>query len=298
MLKILTSMLLLKLYLFSNANIVLYNAYGNENELLIQGRMQKPRAFKEVSTKDSWLRNAYRRAKEIKADDIKNKEILLNIEGKIYKSKGDDEGYFSFDINSSKPLKSGYIDIFLKIKDEKTKQKAKALILTAPALGIISDFDDTLVVSNVPNKIKLAFNTIFKNYKQRKEVEGMATWFKKILAKNPKDIPSTLFIISGSPQQLSRTIEGFLNYHNFPKHTLILKKAHGKKKDPLTDQFTYKVQKIEKLIQLYPNIRWYMFGDSGEKDKMVYSYIKTKHPKNVIKFFIRDTKSEKILEYK
>jgi len=253
---------------------------------------------KSQDASDSWIRNAYRRAKEVKADDIKNKEIIANINGNLYKSRGDSEGYFSFDINSSKAFKSGYIDIFLNIKGNRDKAKAKAVILTKPAAGIISDFDDTLVVSNVTNKLKLGINTLFKNYKQRKAVKIMAKWFKEILAKNPKNSPSALFIISGSPQQLSKAVEGFLNYHNFPKHTLILKKAHGDKKDPLTDQFAYKVQKIEKLIKLYPNIRWYMFGDSGEKDRKVYAYVKNKYPKNVLKYYIRDVESGEILEYK
>jgi len=295
-LRVVVLVFLLNLYLFSNSNIVIYNAYGNANELIIQGRMQKPRAFKDVNASDSWIRNAYRRAKEVKANDIKNKEIIANINGKLYVSRGDSEGYFSFDIKSSKPLHSGYIDIFLNIKGNKDRAKTKALIITKPAVGIISDFDDTLVVSNVLNKLKLAINTAFKNYKQRKAVEGMATWFKEILAKNPKNSQSALFIISGSPQQLFKPIEDFLNYHNFPKHTLILKKAHGDNKDPLTNQLAYKVQKIEKLIKLYPNIKWYLFGDSGEKDREVYAHIKAKYPKNVIKYFIRDVKSGDILE--
>jgi len=291
MFKLLLLVILLNLYLFSNSNIVVYSAYGNANELIIQGRMQKPREFRDVNASDSWIRNAYRRAKEVKADDIKNKEIIANINGNLYVSRGDSEGYFSFDINSSKAFKSGYIDIFLNIKGNKDRAKAKAVILTKPAVGIISDFDDTLVVSNVTNKLKLGINTLFKNYKQRKVVKIMAKWFKEILAKNPKNSPTALFIISGSPLQLSKAVEGFLNYHNFPKHTLILKKAHGDKKDPLTDQFAYKVQKIEKLIKLYPNIRWYMFGDSGEKDSEVYAYIKNKYPKKVIKYNIRDIKT-------
>jgi phosphatidate phosphatase APP1 len=297
MLKILLTLILINMYLFSNSNIVIYSAYGNAKELIIQGRMQKPRDFKEVNASDNWLRNVWRRAKEVKADDIKNKEIFTNIDGITYKTKGDSEGYYSFDVLLAKPLKNGYKDIFLQIKGNKELAKVKALILTKPAVGIISDFDDTLIVSNVPNRLKLGINTVFKNYKQRKAIKGMATWFKEILAKNPKNTPSTLFILSGSPQQLFKPIEGFLNYRNFPKYTLILKKAHGDNKDPLTDQFAYKVQKIEKLIKLYPNIKWYMFGDSGEKDREVYSYIEAKYPNKVIKFFIRDIKSGEIKKY-
>ncbi|HHH20786.1 MAG TPA: DUF2183 domain-containing protein, partial [Nitratifractor sp.] len=98
----------------------------------------------------------------------------------------------------------------------------------------------------------------------------------------------------GSPQQLFTPIEGFLNFHHFPKHVTILKKAHGDNKDPLTDQFAYKMQKIERLIGLYPNMKWVMFGDSGEKDAEVYRYIKEKYPDRVIRYYIRDIESGEI----
>ena len=98
-------------------------------------------------------------------------------------------------------------------------------------------------------------------------------------------------------QSLSTPIEQFLEYYNFPKHTLILKKSHGENLDPLSDQFAYKTQKIERLIKLYQNMQWLMFGDSGEKDAEVYKAIKEKYPKKVIRYYIRDVESGEIKEY-
>ena len=159
----------------------------------------------------------------------------------------------------------GFQKITLHINGNKNLHKTNATIIDSiPLLGIISDFDDTMIVSDVTNKIKLGFNMMFKNYKQRTLVPSILERFKKILAQNPKGMPSTLFILTGSPQQLFTPIEQFLDYYHFPKRTLILKKSHGENLDPLTDQFAYKTQKIERLIKLYPNMKWVMFGDSGE----------------------------------
>ena len=289
---------MINLYLYSDSNIVIYSVYGNANRVIIQGRMQKIKNFKDANISDNWIENAYRRIKEVKTDEIKNRIITAKIDGYIYTTRGDDEGYFNFDINTQKPLKSGYKNILLQIEGNKNYKIAKAFVLNQRAIGIISDFDDTLIVSNVTNKLQLSINTIFKNYKQRKVVDGMASWFKEILSKNPKNTPNPLFIISGSPQQLYNTIENFLKYHHFPKHILLLKKINGKNRNSITEQFTYKIKKIEKIIKLYPKVKWYMFGDSGEKDKKVYSYIKAKYPRKVVKFFIRDVESGEFIEYK
>jgi len=273
---------------------VVYSAYGNDHEIVIQGRVQEEQSFKQANVADSWLQNLWRRLKDIKPKDIEDKLVTVYIDGLSFATKSDSEGYFSFDINTTAALKSGYKEIFIATQGNRDRQRTKVLIITQPLIAVLADFDDTLILSNVTNKWILGINTMFKNYKQRKAVSGMADWFKEILAKNPSNTPSPLFILSGSPQQLFRPIEAFLNYHHFPKHTLLLKKAHGEHKDPLLNQFVYKVKKIEKLFKLYPQNKWYMFGDSGERDREVYSYLKAKYPKKIINFFIRDIKSGKV----
>ena len=139
--------------------------------------------------------------------------------------------------------------------------------------------------------MKLISNTFFKNYKQRKAVPGMAERFGKILEKNPSRAPSALFFLSGSPNQLSASIEKFLDYHHFPKHVLLTKKIHGKASVSLFEQFHYKAEKIGALIRMYPGMKWVLFGDNGENDKEVYTYIGKKYPEKIEGIFIRDIHS-------
>jgi len=283
---------------YAKDNIVIYHAYGNNHYMIVQGRMERERDFKSVSNDDGWIRNLWRRAKQVKADDIESADINLSINHESFKTKGDDEGYFSFNVQTKQRLNMGYQKIILQIAGNKHLHEANATIIdTTPLVGIISDFDDTLIISEVTDKISLGINTMFKNYKQRILVPTMIERFTKVLSQNPKGTPSTLFILTGSPQQLFTPIEKFLNYHHFPKHTLILKKAHGDNQDPLTDQFAYKTQKIERLIKLYPNMKWVMFGDSGEKDAEVYKAMQEKYPHKVMRYYIRDVDSGKIKEY-
>ena len=77
----------------------------------------------------------------------------------------------------------GFQKITLHINGNKNLHKTNATIIDSiPLLGIISDFDDTMIVSDVTNKIKLGFNMMFKNYKQRTLVPSILERFKKILA--------------------------------------------------------------------------------------------------------------------
>jgi len=298
LLLLLGTVLLWSLTLQANDNILVYHAYGNANNILIQGRMEEKKTFSEAKKDDNWFQNIWRTVRQVKGDELKNQTIYALLNGEKFETKGDDEGYFEFDITTKQALKTGYEKIVLYIKGNSDADETDVTIIgEEPLVGIISDFDDTMIVSDVTNKLKLGYNTVFKNYKQRTVVPTMGERFQKILAQNPKDVPSTLFILSGSPQQLFFAVEDFLAFHHFPKHTLILKKAHGDHKDPLTDQFAYKTEKIERLIKLYPNMRWVMFGDSGEKDAEIYKFIKKKYPKKVISYHIRDVESGAILAY-
>jgi len=283
----------------SKDNIEVYNAYGNEQKIFIQGRMLVKREFHQVQKDDTWFSNFWRRIKEIKNNEIKDTKIQATIKNQSYETKGDDEGYFEFNIKSKELLSTGYEPINLQIENNPMAYKTQATIINSQQrlLGVICDIDDTVMVSNVPNKFKLMMNTLFKNYKQRKVVPTMVKRIQKLLAQNPKDTPSTLFFISGSPQHLFKPIEAFLNYNHFPKRTIILKKIHGDNKDPLTNQLAYKSQKIEQLIQLYPNMKWVMFGDSGEKDKEVYELMRKRYPTKVRKFYIRNVDTGEIKGY-
>jgi phosphatidate phosphatase APP1 len=280
-------------------NILVYNAYGNAHHIFIQGRMEEKKNFSEAQEDDNWFQNLWRTLRQVKGKEIKNRTIFALINGEKFQTQGDDEGYFEFDIITQHALQTGYKKIALNIEGNSDASETEVTIIgSEPLVGIISDFDDTIIVSNVTNKIELGYNTVFKNYKQRTVVPTMLERFEKILEQNPKDAPSTLFILSGSPQQLFFAVEDFLTFHHFPKHILILKKAHGDNKDPLTDQFAYKTQKIERLINLYPTMQWVMFGDSGERDVEVYQFIKKKYPSKVSAYYIRDVKSGVIRAYR
>jgi len=295
---LLLSLILSSSTLHAKDNIVIYHAYGNTHQIVIQGRMVKKKPFKVANKEDGWFKNLWRKIREIEGNELKNQTIYASITHEKFKTKGDDEGYFEFHITTQKALKTGYAKVYIHIEKNANIHESNVTIIDSqPLIGIISDFDDTIIVSDVTHKIQFAQNTLFKNYKQRKVVPSMLERFQKILAQNPKDTPSTLFILTGSPQQLFIPIENFLTYHHFPKRTLILKKIHGDHKDPISDQFAYKTQKIEQLIKLYPNIKWIMFGDSGQKDPQIYKAIQEKHPNSIINYYIRDVESGEIKEY-
>jgi len=276
--------------LLAEADIQLHTCYGNPHQLIVEGRILNEREFKESSKEDSWVTNGWRKVKHLINDEHENIALTLKINETLYHGKTDDEGYFEFEVLNQKTPWKNHENIELSLDELNTSIHASALIIDDNVkVGVISDFDDTVIVSDVTDKLSLLKNTFFKNYKQRQVVEGMREHFKKIL--NPN---TPLFFVTGSPKQLQPVIHQFLNFHNFPERTLITKKAHGDNADELFDQIAYKQGKIEKLMILFPNIQWVCFGDSGEKDREVYELLAKKYPKKVQGIFIRNVESKTI----
>ena len=279
MVLVLFLMMLVEQLMGVNNYIELYSAYTNGSRVVIEGRVIDT---KDKKTKESKLYSAFFN------DEKKGVTLYLNIHGEQFVIKSDNEAYFSFDIKPKNELKRGE-NIGLKTSEEGSLQKIKPFFPSSKEhIGVISDFDDTVLISDVTHKGKLLYNTFFKNYKERKLVVDVAQKIKNTLLKNKLQEDIALFFISGSPHQLNNSINNFLDYHTFQKRAVLTKKIHGAKKDSLHATVSYKYEKIVKLIKMYPHVKWVFFGDSGEKDSEIYQKVLTNYPKRVEKIYIRD----------
>ena len=279
--KILLILLITTFTLFAKPDITIYNAYSNNGTIYINGRLIKE-DFIDSSKSDSIFKNIINKTKLLFHNELKNSKVYILVNKKLYSTTSDEEGYFDISIKQ----KSHKATIFTNKESEALN--VDILQYNNPKVGIISDFDDTIIVSNVPNRLKLIQNTLTKNYKQREIVKKTEDKIKSLLRKYPK---TPFIVVSGSPYQLYRPIKNFLNYHKFPKAVVLLKQIHGVNKEPI-DQFKYKVAKIERLFKHFPKTKWYLFGDSGEKDREVYQYLKREYPNRVVEFSIREVSKE------
>jgi len=265
--------------------IEVYSAYTNGKKIVVEGRIIDSKDKKSSSSK---VFGAFFN------DEKKNVAITLEVNKKKYIHKSDDEGYFLFELSNLKSIVAQQ-HISLHTKEKASLQNIELFYPSLEAhIGVISDFDDTVIVSNVTHKTKLLYDTFFKTYKERELVDEVEKKIKSILKSNTNRGESALFFISGSPYQLQNNMKLFLDFHAFPKRTVLTKKIHGSKHDSLFASVSYKYDKIVKLFQMYPHLKWVFFGDSGEKDPEIYLKVLKNYPNRVVDIYIRDVKSKKL----
>ena len=158
----------------------------------------------------------------------------------------------------------------------------------ANLFGLISDLDDTVLVTEVNSTRRMLANTLLRNPLQREAVPGTAALYHRLAARNPDAAAAPIFYLSASPRQLHFAIETFLGHNGFPPGVLITKRVtNDDTSEPLLDQMAYKKAKIEEILARLPRVRFTLIGDDGERDPEIYDEIRKLHPERIEAIWIR-----------
>lgn len=153
--------------------------------------------------------------------------------------------------------------------------KTVAHLVGEEGLGVISDIDDTVKVTEVFHGVTAVLrNTFLKTFKP---VHGMASLFRGWAEAQG----ASFHYVSKSPPELFEPLSEFLEQEGFPVSSLHLCPLLGK------SRADFKLRQVTSLLKQFPGRKFLLVGDSGEKDAEVYAQLLRKHPGQVLKAFIR-----------
>lgn len=131
---------------------------------------------------------------------------------------------------------------------------------------VVSDIDDTILVTQVTSTRRLVYNSLFKKLEERQPVKGASEFYQNIA--NQKLIygkPHFIYL-SSSPSYFSRLLKAFVAKNKFPQGSLVLKKSL------LSGEHTeHKGVWLKKIATRYSDKPLVLIGDSGEQDPEIYS---------------------------
>lgn len=161
-------------------------------------------------------------------------------------------------------------------------------LMQETGLSVISDIDDTIKVSQVLDRRALVRNTFYKPFEP---VAGMAAVYRAW----SNSANAQFHYVSASPWQLYTPLAGFMRGNGFPAGTFHLKDFRIKDQtffDLFRSPERYKHSVIEPLLERFPNRRFILVGDSGEKDPEIYGAIARAHRRQIARILIRDVTGE------
>ncbi|QNA99994.1 App1 family protein [Massilia sp. Se16.2.3] len=204
-------------------------------------------------------------------------------------------GYFSFDLRLPAPLAGGIHTVELDLPDERhpdgspVAASAEVMVPQAGArYGIISDIDDTVLWTNVTNKLNMALMLARSNAHTRKPFKGVAAFYRALHGGVSGSDGNPLFYVSSSPWHLYGPLLDFLRLQGIPVGPLLLRELNVRDVLKLTQHGSHKLDKIELILSFYPDMQFVLIGDSGEQDPEIYAEVVRRHPESVRMIYIRN----------
>jgi phosphatidate phosphatase APP1 len=281
--------------------IDVYDGYGRTDFFEVSGRLYSERRVDEVNETDSRLRNLVNTSKRFMINDAEQVWIEVTVQGRVHEVLSDAQGRFCVAFDAGDALSPGPSPVAVKLSSRNQKRMqaeigTAMLILHEPhsnRVGIISDIDDTVLITQATSKVKLLSNTFLRNYLTQQEVPGMSTLYRAIHYGPQGDGYDATHFVSSSPSHLYRRINQFLQYRQFPEGSIDLKRIGlGKTADSLFDHEGYKLGKIRRIFETFPKRRYVLFGDSGEHDPEIYRQIAQEYPGRVVGVYIHNVTGE------
>jgi phosphatidate phosphatase APP1 len=267
---------------------VVYPGLGDARGFTIEGRLIENRHGATEQPRDRWTTNLWRSVRRLVNDEQANVPLVLHSGAQSWRVTTDAEGYFRLEAEVSDRVPGWQRLEVRTLSGQRLGEGRWLLVAPENTLGILSDVDDTIQVSEVTDKSRLLANTLLRNSMQRQAVAGVADYYRRQLATNPQPAAAAMIYLSASPRQLSGAIEQFLEHHRFPPGVLITKKVtNDADHEPLTDQAAYKTARIEAVFARLPHVRFVLVGDDGERDPEIYDAIRARHPQRVSAILIR-----------
>ncbi|MBI5160807.1 MAG: DUF2183 domain-containing protein [Micrococcales bacterium] len=150
--------------------------------------------------------------------------------------------------------------------------------------GIVSDIDDTVMVTALPRPFLAAWNSFVLNEHARNPVPGMAVLYERLLRAHPG---SPVVYLSTGAWNVAPTLRRFLGRNLYPAGALLLTDW-----GPTYDRWfrsgpEHKRQNLRRLVDEFPNVRWLLVGDDGQHDEELYGEIAAAAPERIAGVAIR-----------
>jgi phosphatidate phosphatase APP1 len=272
-----------------------YLGFGNAGKLWVKGRVLDERGFREQSPQDSRWSNLVALYQRLESDQVAGERVRAHFQGQSHDTVTDRGGYFSFEIVPQEPLPGGSQTVALELPDTRgedgqpLRANAEVLVPAATArFGIISDIDDTVLWTNVTNKLNMALMLARSNAHTRKPFKGVAAFYRALNHGAGGNEDNPVFYVSSSPWHLFGPLVEFLRVQGIPIGPLLLRELGLREVFKLTNHRNHKLDKIELILRFYPDMQFVLIGDSGEQDPEIYAEVVRRHPKSVRVIYIRN----------
>jgi len=288
-----------RLGLYKPLQIVPYRSYGTVTRLYVKGRILAYKNITSAAENDTLLKNLLNMYRRFESDEVRDAVVEVTFNGQKIKTVTDREGYFTLNLEPQQPLELPDIwhEVELELLEASLSSfeagvKTEAHVLVPPPdaeYGIISDIDDTIVLTSATDLIQMSKHTFTNNARTRLPFAGVSAFYRSLqLGRNGKH-NNPFFYVSSSPWNMYDLLHDFLDLNDLPAGPLLLR-DFGLKQNKFfgSDHMSHKFKEIQNILLTYPHLNFILIGDSGQEDPTIYREVINEFPGRIICSYIRD----------
>lgn len=284
-------------------DIKLYRGYANKKELVVFGHVVE----KYPSGDHKYTRKGFRYARTIiqlfSIKTIPNLKLVLKVGSVVAETRAEEDGYFRFQVPFTEHLDGGWHQYEVSLDDEvnghlyQTTRQEEFFLPYESSYGIISDIDDTFLISHSRRSFKKLFVLLSRNVQARKPFDDVVKHYQLLSFASrihPLEHNNIFFYVSSSEWNLYDMIVRFAQLNGLPKAILKLKKIKSGLDDFVmtgAGSHGHKFRKIHNIVEFYPELQFILLGDDSQKDPEIYEEICNQFPANIRAVYIRQTRT-------
>jgi phosphatidate phosphatase APP1 len=208
--------------------------------------------------------------------------VRIQVGDEVHEARTDRSGYI--DCRMKGDLKPGWARVRLTTEGAEPAEAPIRVVDPRVRFGVISDIDDTVMVTALPRPLLAAWNTFVLDEHARMAVPGMAVLYERLVNANPG---APVFYISTGAWNVAPTLTRFLSRHLYPAGPLLLTDWGPTQDRIFRSGQEHKRTTLARLATEFPDVKWLLIGDDGQHDQEIYSEFAHDHPENVAAVAIR-----------
>lgn len=266
--------------------VVPYAGYGSPHWARVLGRVvlaKEPKPGSRAERKYRKREESIRGWRSFTSVPVTNAEVSVELGGERHTLEADRGGV----IDAVLPVTlSGGRHVVRMQAGGDTGWSQAPLFVIGPEVdfGVISDVDDTVMVTALPRPLVAAWNTFVLDEHARVPTPGMAVLLERLSARHPG--APTVYVSTGA-WNVAPTLTRFLSRNLFPVGPILLTDW-----GPTHDRWfrsgrEHKRESLARLAVEFPGIKWLLVGDDGQHDEDIYREFVQNHPEQVAAVAIR-----------
>ncbi|WP_448004397.1 App1 family protein [Agromyces bauzanensis] len=181
-------------------------------------------------------------------------------------------------------LQPGWHQVSLRTEGSETVEAPVWIVGPDVRFGLISDVDDTVMVTALPRPFVAFWNTFVLDEHARIPTPGMAVLYERLVRAHPG---APVIYLSTGAWNVAPTLTRFLSRNLYPAGPLLLTDW-----GPTHDRWfrsgrEHKEENLRRIAGEFPEIRWLLVGDDGQHDEELYARFAAEHPDRVAAVAIR-----------